>query len=190
MGEYGVGGRTPRDIRRLGAHPERIPVQVGSEFLGTRRKKPRVAVSFFDSPPTLTARPEPTTPKPDTAPAIRGGADYFKGRELPMDVWAPPGIVYYERLEDIPPVLRPKTDIRPNMDDWETKGAVGLKVFPLRGDESPDASFKIVGERGLYVRVIVGETEETADGTTRKKQIVRWMHFNEENAAFKDLRFV
>jgi len=180
---------SPHGNRPYG-EPEQRNLLRGVYLPVVRRRKPRVEVSFFDSPPAPTIKPEPAAPKPDVVPAIRGGADYFKGSELPTDAWAPSGIVYYQRLEDIPPVYRPKTDLRPNMDDWEAKSAIGLPVCPPRRDEPPDASFQIVGERGLYVRVIIGETEETVDGVSHKKQTMRWMHYNEENAAFKDLRFV
>ena len=179
-----------------GDRPYGTPEQ--RDFLGganvpSRRRASRqpsgVRVSFFDHPPRLTVPSEPITPKQDETLAIRGGADYFKHREFPTDVWAPTGVAYYEKLEDIPTVLFPKTDKPPKIASWENRAEVALQVCPPAEGDPVDASFKLVGERGLYVRVILGEKEEKIGGVTRKEPIIRWMHYNEEAADFKDIRY-
>lgn len=111
---------------------------------------------------------------------------FFEGRDLPTDVWAPTGIAYYKRLEDIPDVLFPKTNTPPKIDSWEARSAIALQVCPPMEGEPADASFRLVGERGLYVRVILGEE---VNGANSKKPIIRWMHFNEEDAGPKKLRY-
>ncbi len=167
----------------------------GIEVPGGRRSKRRVSRarnpedSFFDHPPMPAVRLKPVVLQQDEAPIIRTGADYFKGRELPADVWAPSGVAYYERLEDIPTVLFPKTDKPPKIAGWENRAAVALQVCPPGEGEPADSSFRIVGDRGLYVRVILGEMEEKVGEVIRKKPIIRWMHYNEEAAAFKNIRY-
>jgi hypothetical protein len=180
----------------MGAHPEKTSGVRGQrnrlggkEVPGIGRQGPRINFSFFDNPPKPIENPEAATPKLDETPIIRGGVDYFKGREIPTDVWAPNGIAYYEKIEDIPVVLFPKTEKPPKIAGWETRAAVALQVCPPIEGESADASFKFVGERGLYVRVILRQTKEIIDGVTKEKPTVRWMHFNEEDAQFKDIKF-
>lgn len=160
------------------------------------RRKPRHPgpdisrrVSFFDNPPQIVRQPEPVISVKNETPAIKGGAEYFGTREFPTDVWAWRGVAYYERLEDIPTVLRPKTNTPPRIDKLEDCAAVALQVCPPLEGEPSDASFKLVGERGLYVRVILGEKEEVVGGVTVKRPMIRWMHFNEEDAKPKEIRF-
>lgn len=114
---------------------------------------------------------------------------FFKGRDLPTDVWAPSGVAYYERIEDIPEVLFSKTTTPPKIASWETRAAVALQVCPPAEGGPADSSFRIIGDRGLYVRVVLGQVEEQVGEITRKKPIIRWMHYNEEAADFKNIRY-
>ena len=181
-GEGSYGMPTQRDL--LG----------GVEVPSGRRSSRRVSrgrdaePSFFLHPPAPTVPPEPVTQQQDTTPIIRGGADYFRGRELPTDVCAPTGVSYYKRLEDIPTKsFRNRTDPL-KVDSIEERAAMALQVCPPMEGEPADASFQFVGERGLYVRVIVREIEETVGGVTRKKPVIRWMHYNEETTDLKHIR--
>ncbi len=48
MSEHGVGGRTPPERRRLGAHPERVAPQV--RHTSSRRSSPMTGPGFFEDP--------------------------------------------------------------------------------------------------------------------------------------------
>ncbi len=172
-----------REVRAWGAHPDKLHRDARS---GVSRGEPDM-VSYFDNPPALSEKPVIATP-PEKEPKIRGGAEYFKGRELPTDVWAPTGVAYYKRLEDIPTQsFRNRTDPL-KVDSYEERAAMALQVCPPLEGEPDDASFQFVGERGLYVRVIVRETEEAVDGVTPKKPVIRWMPYNEETTDLKHIR--
>lgn len=177
MGEEGPTGRVPKAIRRLGNHPDKVR---------------SVPVSFFDNPPKPSEESTYVAPKSEQVPVIRNGGEYFKGRDLPTDVWAPSGIVYYKKIEDIPTLDIPNKDENSKAASWdsiEERAATALEVCPPAEGEFYDASFKFVGERGLYVRVILGKTEKMVNGEAIKEPIIRWMHFNEEGADFKDIRY-
>jgi hypothetical protein len=180
-GTYGV--RPQRDL--LGGE---LPTPINSAKRTTR-------ISFFDYPPPLVLGAEPVLPPKPEIPAIRGGLEYFRGREVPTRVWAPTGIVYYRRLEDIPTKSRLQRD-KPFHVDIEVeerneppfKGVI-LDVFPLEQGESEDASFKFIGEQGLYVRVVVDKENARVGEAAHAKPTVRWMHFNEEDAELEDVRY-
>lgn len=115
--------------------------------------------------------------------------EYFRGRELPTDVWIPTGAVYYREVTDIPEETFPKADRPPQIDKVETDASVAREVCPPREGESPDASFKFIGDRGLYVRVIVGKSKRVVAGKSIEELDLRWVPFNEEDVDPKKIRY-
>lgn len=174
-GAHGKGTYGERQQRDLLGGVD-IPKHRGRKSLGSRRglfvsTQPRSHVSVIQEPISVEI------------------TSFFKGKDLPTDVWAPTGVAYYEKLDDIPTQSFRTRNEPIKIDSYEERSAVALQVCPPMEGEPADASFKIVGERGLYVRVILEEKEETIGGVKVKKPIIKWMHFNEEDAKPKEIRF-
>lgn len=105
---------------------------------------------------------------------------FFSGGDLPTDVYVYPGTGYYKRLEDIRPQIKPERGFGSSIERYEDRFGVALQVCPPLEGEPDDASFRLVGERGMYVRVIVGEVEEKIGEQVVRRPDIRWIHYNPE----------
>jgi hypothetical protein len=150
-----------REARSRGAHPEKA------------RTPDHGQMSAFDSIPQQSdisvsgSRPEPTLSNPGRL---------FKEGQIPEAVYVPTGTAYYATKDDIPTKSFPKREAPLKIDHIETRAAIALKICPPQASEAEDASV-IVNERGIYVRVILNETDNQADAT--QKFLTMWIHYNE-----------
>lgn len=168
MGEQSTGGRTPKDIRRQGAHPDKIlSAQDGERKLGE--------FGILDQPRVLTPGENAINKAGFGSPEV---AAYFRGRELPTNVIVPPGVAYYNKPEDIPTESFPHRTTHLKIEAYEHRAGISLEVYPPDKGEPPDASFRFIGERGLYVRVIRFK-EKLVDKQLQRTRIVSWTPFNE-----------
>lgn len=160
-------------------HPKNI---LGGTQLPEHRSTPLPIVGrvmFDEAPITPVHRLQPD-PSPSGIPP--GMNEYFKGEELPKDVFVPGGTAYYKRFEDIPTENYRNRQERLKIESIEDRASIVLQVCPPLEGEAEDASFRFVGERGMYVRVIREYREEVHSGKEIKVPVVRWIPFNSDEA--------
>lgn len=105
--------------------------------------------------------------------------ELFKGGEIPDVVYVPPGAAYYRDIEDIPTESIKTGNKSPNIDRLETRSFVVLSILPPLSGEPEDASFRVVGDRGLYVRAILDKRGEKSESDTQESRPeLRWVPFN------------
>jgi len=151
---------------------------LGESLPGSRnRPSAQSGRGFFDEIQVPVVRITQVKPETVLPPDVK---EYFKKSEIPDSVFVPPGVAYYEKFEDIPIKDFRNRSGPPKIDSIEERASVVLNISPSLEGEEEFSSFRFVGERGLYVRVIKEYEQKTHNDLVIRTPVLRWVPYNSD----------